>query len=83
MSFLSLPLREKLLNGKLFGWAAGYRELRTELQRGDRGKGEAMESWAGACNIIPARGPEGPNNKITRIVLVAKFSKKTKATISN
>ena len=38
LSFLSLPLREKLLNWELFGWAVGYRKLRTELQRGDRGR---------------------------------------------
>ena len=38
LSFLSLPLREKLLNWELFGWAVGYRKLRTELQRGDSGR---------------------------------------------
>ena len=56
---LSLPflaLREKLLNGELFGWAGGYRELRTELQRGDRGRVWPWRqgSWAGGCSIIPA-----------------------------
>ena len=52
----SLALREKLLNGELFGWAGDYRELRTELQRGDRGRVWPWRqgSWAGACSIIRA-----------------------------
>ena len=56
MSLPFLALREKLLNGELFGWADGYRELRTELQRGDRGRVWPWRqgSWAGACSIIPA-----------------------------
>ena len=49
-------MREKLLNGELFGWAGDYRELRTELQRGDRGRVWPWRqgSWAGGCSIIPA-----------------------------
>ena len=56
LSFLSLPLREKLLNWELFGWADGYRKLRTELQRSDRGRVWPWRqgSWVGGCNIIPA-----------------------------
>ena len=56
MSLPFLALREKLLNGELFGWAGGYRELRTELQRGDRGRVWPWRqgSWAGGCSIIPA-----------------------------
>ena len=56
MSLPFLALREKLLNGELFGWAGGYRELRTELQRGDRGRvwPWRLGSWAGGCSIIPA-----------------------------
>ena len=52
----SLALREKLLNGELFGWAGDYRELRTELQRGDRGRvwpWRRGAGWGAATSFRP------------------------------
>ena len=49
-------MREKLLNGELLWWAGGYRELRTELQRVDRGRvwpWRRGAGWGAATSFRP------------------------------